>query len=190
MHPQRQAIWGNIWKHTVEKSQTNATSVTLYLLGQTSWGHIWKRTVEKSQTNASNAWEKSKKCNHCDYASSRAANLRRHLKTHSGEKLNKCSQCDYASCDAGTLRRHLKTHNGEKQMKPMWLCLLCPKFRMMAICHLRQTPWGLIWKHNNPWYVVRIQWDEINIKIYHIYWSIPFFIGARSPGLIYVSGCQ
>ena len=41
--------------------------------------------------------EKSKKCNQCDYATSRAASLRTHLKTHSGEKSNKCNQCDFAS---------------------------------------------------------------------------------------------
>ena len=34
--------------------------------------------------------------------------------THSREKSNKCSQCDYASSRADTLRRHLKTHSGEK----------------------------------------------------------------------------
>ena len=33
---------------TVEKSQTNATSVIL----QTFWEHIWKHTVENIQTNA------------------------------------------------------------------------------------------------------------------------------------------
>ena len=36
-----------------------------------------------------------------DYASSRAGNLRKHLKTHSGEKLNKCNKCDYASSETG-----------------------------------------------------------------------------------------
>ena len=52
MHLLMQAIWGNIWKHTVEKSQTNATSATMHLLRQAIWGSIWKLTVEKSQTNA------------------------------------------------------------------------------------------------------------------------------------------
>ena len=33
--------------------------------------------------------EKSNKCNQCDYASSQASNLGRHLTTHSGEKTNK-----------------------------------------------------------------------------------------------------
>ena len=60
--------------------------------------------------------EKSNKCNQCDYASSVACHLRRHLKTHGGEKSNKCNQCEYASFEAGNLRRHLKTHHGESQM--------------------------------------------------------------------------
>ena len=47
--------------------------------------------------------EKSNKCNQCDYASSEAGHLRRHLKTHSREK----------SYKAGNLRRHSKTHSGE-----------------------------------------------------------------------------
>ena len=52
MHPLLQVIWGDIWRSTLEKSQTNATSVIMHPLGQAIWGHIWKRTVEKSQTNA------------------------------------------------------------------------------------------------------------------------------------------
>ena len=58
--------------------------------------------------------EKPKECNMCDYASSDAGSLRKHLKTHSGEKTNKCNQCDYASIQAGHLKTHLKTHSGEK----------------------------------------------------------------------------
>ena len=61
--------------------------------------------------------EKINKCYQCDYASSYAGNLRRHLKTHSGEKSNKCNQCDFASSQTGNLRRHLKTHRGEKSNK-------------------------------------------------------------------------
>ena len=57
------------------------------------------------------------KCNQCEYASSEAGNLRRHLRTHSGEKSNKCNQCNYASSDASNLRNHLKTHSGEKSNK-------------------------------------------------------------------------
>ena len=47
MHSIRQAIWGDVWKSTVEKSQTSATSVNMHHLGQAIWGHIWKHTVEK-----------------------------------------------------------------------------------------------------------------------------------------------
>ena len=61
--------------------------------------------------------EKSIKCNQCDYESSVASHLRRHLTTHSGEKLNKCDQCDYVSSRADSLRTHLKIHNGEKSNK-------------------------------------------------------------------------
>ena len=59
---------------------------------------------------------KSNKCNLCDYASSQAGDLRKHLKTHSGEKLSKCSQCNYASSEPGKLRRHLKTHKLKQPM--------------------------------------------------------------------------
>ena len=44
--------------------------------------------------------KKINKCNQCDYASSRAGHLRRHLKVHSGEKPNKCNQCEFASSQA------------------------------------------------------------------------------------------
>ena len=59
--------------------------------------------------------EKSNKCNQCDYASSEAGDLRKHLKMHSGEKSNKCNKCNYASSQAGNLKRHLKTHSGKSQ---------------------------------------------------------------------------
>ena len=54
---------------------------------------------------------KSNKCNQCNYASSRAGNLRKHLKTHSGEKSNKCNQCGFTSAEEGALRKRLKTHS-------------------------------------------------------------------------------
>ena len=61
--------------------------------------------------------KKRNKCKQCDYASSYAGHLRRHLKTHNGEKSNKCNQCDYAFSRVGNLRTHLKTHSGEKSKK-------------------------------------------------------------------------
>ena len=44
----KQAIWGHIWKRTVEKSQMNATNVTLHPHRQEIWGDIWKSTVGKN----------------------------------------------------------------------------------------------------------------------------------------------
>ena len=38
----------------MEKSKTDVISVTMPLLRQAIWGHILKRTMEKSQTNATN----------------------------------------------------------------------------------------------------------------------------------------
>ena len=65
--------------------------------------------------NTNNEGEKSNKCNQCDYASSQAGNLGRHLTTHIGEKTNKCKKCEFASSCADVSRAHFKTHSGEKR---------------------------------------------------------------------------
>ena len=75
----------------------------------------WNRNKKCAQ--AGTFQEKSNKCNQCDFASSYASALRRHLKTHSGEKPNRCNQCDYASSQASDLRKHLTIHSGEKPNK-------------------------------------------------------------------------
>ena len=54
IHALGQTVWGHIWKHTVEKSQTNATNVTLHPLRQAIWRNTWTCTVGKSQTNVTN----------------------------------------------------------------------------------------------------------------------------------------
>ena len=38
LHLLGQAIWGDIWRHTVEKRQTNATNVTMHPLREAIWG--------------------------------------------------------------------------------------------------------------------------------------------------------
>ena len=43
-----EAVWGDIWKCTLEKSETNATSAIMLPLNQAIWGHIWKDTIEKN----------------------------------------------------------------------------------------------------------------------------------------------
>ena len=80
--------------------------------------------------------EKWNKCNQCDFASSKADDLRRHLKSHSGEKSNKCNQCDYASSQAGGLKIHLKMHCGENETNAT----------NVTLHPQRQTIWGDIWK--------------------------------------------
>ena len=67
--------------------------------------------------NQQHSREKSNKCNQCDYISSQAGNLKRHMQTHYGEKFNKCNQCNFASSRTDILRRHLKIHIGEKSHK-------------------------------------------------------------------------
>ena len=67
--------------HNGEKSK-NVNNVTLHLIACSVWGIIWKHTVEK----------KSNKCIQCDFASSDASNLRKHLKRHIGEKFKGNSQ--------------------------------------------------------------------------------------------------
>ena len=62
-------------------------------------------------------WRKAYKCNQCNFASVRAGDLRKHLKTPSGEKSFKCNQCDFPSIQAGDFRKHLKTPLGEKAYK-------------------------------------------------------------------------
>ena len=45
LHHFRRAIWTAIWKHTVEKSQTNITNLTLHIFVQTHRGVISKHTM-------------------------------------------------------------------------------------------------------------------------------------------------
>ena len=60
---------------------------------------------ETSNSNiAKGGREKLNNCNQCEYASGKAENLRKHMKTHYGEKSYKCSQCDFATVHASSLR--------------------------------------------------------------------------------------
>ena len=152
----RQATWGDICKDTVGKSPTNGTSVTLHQLRQAIWGHIWKSTVEKNQTNATNVnmlaliqvhwgdtWKRTvEKCNQCEFASSPAGDLRRHLQRYSGEKSNKHNQYGFTSSYSSVLRTYLKIHIGEKPNE----CNQCD----YALCSMHpviQAVWGHTWKH-------------------------------------------
>ena len=54
MHSMRQAIWRNIWEHTLEKSTTNATNTIMHTLIQLNWGLVWNQ-------------KKKHKYNQCEY---------------------------------------------------------------------------------------------------------------------------
>ena len=100
----------------MEKSQTNATSVTI------QYSSSQARNLRKHLKMYSG--EKPNKCSQCDYASSHAGHLRRYLRTHSGEKPHKCNQCDYKYSCADVLAGHLKRQwRKAKQMQPMQFCL-------------------------------------------------------------------
>ena len=80
------------------------------------WGDIWNawwRKVGQLQPCEYSATCASE-CGQCEFPSSQASDLRRHLETHSGDKQNKCNPCDYASSQTDNLWIHLQTHSGEK----------------------------------------------------------------------------
>ena len=74
------------------------------------WEKFPKKTPFFRQHLKMHSSEQSNKHNQCDFASSKAGNLMRHLKTHS-EKVT------YASFRADPSRKYLKTHSGVKSNK-------------------------------------------------------------------------
>ena len=107
-----QAIWGHIWKHTVEKNLTSAINVTLQLPMSVLWGHILKHTAEKSRTNTTNVtrnslrqaiwgviWKPTVEKRKTNVTSVILRALTKVVWGHiwSGEKLHICKQCNYAT---------------------------------------------------------------------------------------------
>ena len=66
---------------------------------------------------SSNTRLNSKKCDQCDYWTTFATTLKRHIRTHGGQKLNKCELCGHLFHQTGNLKRHMLIHNGEKPHK-------------------------------------------------------------------------
>ena len=63
--------------------------------------------------------EKRHKCEQCEYATSRASHLKRHvLGVHKKLKNFKCEKCEYAASQAGDLKKHvLLVHDKIKSYK-------------------------------------------------------------------------
>ena len=61
------ALWGLIWKYTVEKSQINATNVNRPLLRQTIWGHSFPKYRIQQFDGNSSLCESDQPSEHDDY---------------------------------------------------------------------------------------------------------------------------
>ena len=82
---------------SVSSNQLGKAQQTMAIEQMENFDFVLDGANEKIPKKTTDNVIKSNKCNQCDYASSQAGGLRRHLKRHSGEKSNKCNQCDYAS---------------------------------------------------------------------------------------------
>ena len=87
---------------------------------------LWSKLFETTFENAHG--EKSNKCNQCDYASSWAGHLRRHLKTHNGEKIKtKVTICDYASSEGERFEETFENTFVEQIFRILFLLLKLEK---------------------------------------------------------------
>ena len=55
MHPLRKVILESIWKYIPERSPINVRCATMHLSQQETWKHIWKPILERSLINAISA---------------------------------------------------------------------------------------------------------------------------------------
>ena len=148
LHPRMQAIWGDIWKHTVENSKKNSINASMHRSILICRVCIAGDLMMHLQTHTG---EKSHKCDQCAFASSQAGHLRIHLKTHTVEKENICNQCDHAC--SSNLRTHIKMHSGEKSHK----CKQCG-FAFTGAGSF----YGNIWKHT----VEKSQTNATNVSMH------------------------
>ena len=71
-------------------------------------------SLRENDTSIKVSIKETKKGNQIEESS--LANVKAKLReTNNREKSNKCNQCEYASSEAGNLRRHLKTHTKKNQ---------------------------------------------------------------------------
>ena len=93
--------WYGPWVNTGDTASVFNHNILKNKLFRAIWGVIWKCTVEKSQINKTNGLPKI-----MHRSSSRAGHLRTRLKTRSEKNPEKCNHCDFVSNQAGNLRRH------------------------------------------------------------------------------------
>ena len=72
---------------------------------------VWLSSKPFDHSSKITQWWKI--CNQCEYQS----HFNRNLKTHTREKPNKCKECKFSSSRADDLKSHVKIHNGEKVNK-------------------------------------------------------------------------
>ena len=131
--------YSNYSKHAVEKSQRNASSVTMHLRKQNFLGLMWKHTVEISPTNAISVTMCLPK-----------QTISGLIWNHPVES-NECNQCDNTSSSIWDLRTHLKTMHLLKQtiLGPIWnhpAQKSQTNANSVTIRLLKQGIWGLMWK--------------------------------------------
>ena len=120
MHPPMQVLWGDIWKRTVGRNQTNATNVTLHPHWQAIWGDIWRRTLEKAK-QMQPVWL-------CVCSGRQFEETFENTQWRKAKQMQPMWLCILPDRQfEGTFEK--AQWRKAKQMQPMWLCiLLCKQF--------------------------------------------------------------
>ena len=68
-----------------------------------------------------------KQCSECDYADLSGRHLKRHKVTHTGERAHKCNICNYESTQAASVRRHIDSIHNKIKPKREYKRIQCLK---------------------------------------------------------------
>ena len=111
----RQAIWGHIWKHTVEKSHTNAINVPMHAQMLEILSHIWKK-------HSGERLNKCKQCN-CILSGRQSEDTFENTRWRKDKQMQSVWLCILSVRQFKTTFQN--THwRKVKQMQPMWFCML------------------------------------------------------------------